>query len=166
MKKRNAALWAAIALTVLLIAGCSGNGDEENSSNGGVSVSVNEDEKSVTVENANGTTTLSGSNERPELFPEEIPLPDGAVISASLENADKGSSMVTFEVERDFESVVKLYADYVAGSGYVEALPTTSEAESYWFSGNRDQEALVITLNKDLERDGWTSGAVTYQKAP
>lgn len=150
-------LAAFAALAMLLLGGCSNNAvpmldvQAEDANQG-----------SITFDMGGGETVLSGVPERPASFPEDIPLPDGAVITASLDQGEQGNSMVAFDAEQPFDAAIEMYRNYAEKAGYVETFPATSDSEMFWYSGTRGDEQLVITLNNDLEREGWVFGAITY----
>lgn len=160
-------------MLLLLISGCSGNNtNSDSNANAGsnanneeaYSPGIPEDEQgTITLDTQNGDMNISGMNERPPGFPEEIPLPEGAVITASMEQPEINSSMLVFEVKLPLEDAIQLYMDYVTANGYIEQMPITQDEEAFWFAGSKDTEQLVIILGKDHERDGWIGGTLTYR---
>ncbi|MCR2806594.1 hypothetical protein [Paenibacillus soyae] len=150
-------LAALAALALLLLAGCS----EKDVPTFDVEME-DANQGSVTLDTAGGETVLSSVAEIPPSFPEDIPLPEGAVITATLDQKEQGNSMVAFDAEQPFDEAIELYQNYASEAGYAEAIPATIDSQMFWYSGTRGEEQLVITLNKDLERDGWVYGAVTY----
>lgn len=186
MKKRYTAARAALALTLALalLGGCSGGNSDDpgdyddyddygNSSNSGADDTVphgsdeagpQEEQGSVTLDTNNGDLIVSSIAEKPATFPDDIPLPGNAVIVAAMEQVELGATTVAFDAHEPYETVVQLYRDYVANSGYTEVMPITDEPESYWFAGSRGEEQLVVIISKDLERDGISSGMLTYKK--
>ena len=174
MKKRNTAISAtlALAMAMMLMSGCagngnfSGNGTGENNNYDAKAAAPQKEQGSVTLDTNNGDVIISSIAEKPATFPDEIPLPANAAIVAAMEQVDIGSTMVAFDVNEPYENVVQLYRDYVASSGYTEVMPVTDEPESYWFAGSRGAEQLGVIVNKDLERDGRSSGMLTYKHQP
>lgn len=171
MKSIGFGLAAALLLAVL--SGCSGSGNAENDNaenysagNDNESYAIPEDEQgSITFRGASGEEiTASSVNERPEELPDEIPLPEDAVILGSfLQGENNNMVTLTFEAKQDWESVIELYESYTTEAGYETTMPVTANEEAYWFSGFRDTEQLVVILGKDLEREGYMGGTITYQ---
>lgn len=160
-------------MLLLLISGCSGNNaNSDSNANTGSNANneeayypgIPEDEQgTITLDTQNGDMNLSGMNERPPGFPADIPLPEGAVITASMEQPEISSSMLVFEAKLPLADAIQFYMDYVTENGYIEQMPVTQDEEAFWFAGSRNTEQLVIILGKDHERDGWLGGTLTYK---
>lgn len=156
MKAKQVVIGAALA--AMLLGGCADRGADIV--DGLSRAAANEEQGTVTV----GDMTISSEAKRPPNFPEEIPLPKDSVIVASMEY-ENGSSMMIFDANEPFKTVVQLYKSYIKEKGYTETMPITEDELTFWFSGKRDNENLVIILNKDEEREGRSSGTLTYQKS-
>lgn len=174
MRLQITVMGTALAV-LLLISGCSGGDGAQDTTDiaSDKADSINaepekeqeprNEQETITLDTRNGDLTMSSTAEIPPTFPEEIPLPEDSVIMASMEQVDIGSSMVVFDANQPFETVVQLYKDFLAETGYLEAMPVTEDAELYWFAGARNTEQLVVIINKDLEREGRTTGTLTYK---
>lgn len=157
MKQYQVVLGVAFAV-MLLLGGCSGSGaNARDDTSRGI---PEKEQGTVTV----GDVTISSETKKPPDFPDEIPLPNNAVIVASMANGD-GASTLVFDADVSFQTAVQLYKNFVKDNGYSATLPVTEDEQTYWFSGSRGKEHLVIILNKDLERDGRSSGTLSYKKA-
>ncbi|WP_020617960.1 hypothetical protein [Paenibacillus daejeonensis] len=152
---------AIAALTLLLIAGgCSGESADETTP---PAPTPTNEQGSITFETpAGGEMTASSENKRSEMLHEDIPLPDQVIISATMEQPDQGAVTISFDVKQPLEEVIQLYKDAITTSGFTETMPTTQEEDHFWFSGTRDNEQLVVILNKNFDQDGWVYGSIAY----
>lgn len=148
----------SVTFAAMLLGGCANRGADIV--DGLSRTAANKEQGTVTV----GDTTISSEAKKPPNFPEDIPLPKNSVIVASMEY-ENGSSMIVFDANEPFKTVVQLYKSYIKEKGYSETMPITEDELTFWFSGNRDTENFVIILNKDQEREGRSSGTLTYQKS-
>ena len=159
MKATRLGGMAALVLAIALATGCGG----------GVKVTEGEDgEGRLTITNDDGKQfTLSGENELPEGFPQDIPMPDGIVVTASTSSDSSGNMTVAIESELPFDELVKLYREYADGAGYEETLKMEEEGY-YMYSGSRNGGDEVFTFNFALDQESGdkVGGALVYDNKP
>lgn len=156
MARRGFAILILSITVVLAMVGCSGS-DVNQGADGKGSLTYKTDEgKDITI---------SSESKRPDDFPDDIPLPEGIVVTASTSSKESGNITVVIETQRPFDEVVKLYQDYADKAGYKETIKMEEES-NYMFSGVRDNETFVFNLGLDQEDNKTVTGALTYQKKP
>lgn len=163
-KKRYTAILTIALAAALLASGCSNNGaDESKEGSAGTNSSA---ENSITYKTDGGKEiTLSSEKEVPEGFPGDIPLPGEIGVTSSLKSEASGNITVSIETEMPFEEVVKLYQEYADSAGYKENFKINEEG-FYSFSGAKDSEQFVFTLQLDLDNNKTVTGALVYEKKP
>ncbi|MFS0724749.1 hypothetical protein [Paenibacillus sp. 1P07SE] len=151
---------AAILALALVAAGCSGDSDDASAP---PAPAPAKEQGSITFESpTGGKMTTSSENKRSEMLHEDIPLPEQAIIAGSMEQPDQGAVTISFDVQQPLEEVIELYKDAIAAGGFTETMPTTQEEDHFWFSGTRDQEQLVVILNRNFDQEGWVYGSIAY----
>lgn len=139
MAVRPTRLLLAASLIAASVAGaCSGGGDDGTPAvnGGGANVSVDADSGDLRVETEDGSFSI-GTDELPEGWPEDIPLPPGHRISSAMRSG--GAQDASFSVGGTFEgppraAFEEVVATFVAngwdevqsGSNEVEGSPSAS----------------------------------------
>ncbi|MBN2984936.1 MULTISPECIES: hypothetical protein [Cohnella] len=104
---------------------------------------------------------LSGEAEIPEGFPADVPIPANVAVTSSISGDD--TATVSIETEMPFEEAVALYYGYAQEAGYSEAYKM-EEADFFNYSGRKDNEQFVVTLQLDLEDNKTVTGILVYGK--
>lgn len=154
-------LWTTVAvllLSAMLLAGCSENGDQQSGNR--ERAAQGEEEGTVTMKDNEGRdVVITNKQDIPELFPDDVPMPDSIQIVSSISSMD--TVTIAMNTEMPFSEVVALYDGYLQEAGYEEAF-RIDEADFYNYSGRRGNEQFVVTLQLDLEDNKTVTGALVY----
>ncbi len=158
--KLRLAIMAFVIVIAAVLAGCSGTGNSGERDS--VAVEAEGGEKgSVTITTDAGKTVLSSESEWPKGLPDEIPKPEGMVVTASSQS-DSGNITVSIESEKPFDEVVKLYQDYVKRAGFTQTLEMKEDGY-FMYSGTRGKEMFMFTIGLDQEDKRTVTGALVYE---
>jgi len=113
----------------------------------------------VTYDNGK-EVTFSNKADIPELFPSDVPLPEGMQVVSSI-GSDRGVT-VMFDTELSYDDVVELYVDYAQKAGYTE-LHRLEEENSIHYSSQRGTEIFAFHLQLSMEDNKTIEGAIDYR---
>ncbi|XID92903.1 hypothetical protein ACF3MZ_31410 [Paenibacillaceae bacterium WGS1546] len=156
MKKKQVWKWLLPAALVVMIlaAGCSKAEQAIKEAEQGTTTITKEDGEEI---------KLSGKPDIPDLFPSDVPLPDGIQVTSSISSND--SVTLTIETEMPYEEVLELYYDYSQQAGYSEVHRLESE-NTIHYSAQKGTERFVFSLQLDLEDNKTVTGALVYSNIP
>jgi hypothetical protein len=123
---------------------------------------VEEDSLTVTYDNGK-EVTFSEKEDIPDLFPSDVPLPEGIQVLSSISSKDNVTVMI--ETEMPYEEVVELYVDYAQQAGY-EEVHRLETGTSINYSTQRGTERFVVTLGLNEEDNKTTEGVLVYSNKP
>lgn len=104
-----------------------------------------------------------GSGSRPDGLPGDFPIADGANITGELKTSDESSTAytVSYDVGKDFDSVSKVYQDYIKDKGYTETSEMTSEG-TYLITGMLNGDSLWLTVSESTDGSGLVQVVIIY----
>ncbi len=119
-----------------------------------------EEEGELTVTYDNGKeVTFSNKADIPDMFPSDVPFPDGIQVVSSI-GSDRGVT-VMFDTELPYDDVVELYVDYAQKAGYTE-LHRLEDENSIHYSSQRGTEIFAFHLQLSMEDNKTIEGAIDY----
>lgn len=97
----------------------------------------------------------------PEGFPKDIPIMEGAHSQVAL--SSDNSMTVSYDVNKSFKEVLKVYKDFYKSKGYMDMQETLIE-DSYMGAGVLADKQLLVTLSVNTDDPNLTSVTITYQE--
>jgi hypothetical protein len=104
-----------------------------------------------------------GSGSHPEGLPGDFPIPDGTKITGELKSLNESSTgyTVSYDVDKDLDSVSKVYQDYTKDKGYTVTSEMTSDG-TYLITGTRNGDSLWLAASESTDGSGLTQVAIIY----
>lgn len=122
-----------------------------NTKEGETTTIKSQDENTVQIESnksdgTGGKTTLKSSNEIPASFPKDIPLPDDAKTTGSIEtNTDgKESIIVTIHTNKELSELETMYKQYFKDNNVSNSMQMV-QSDVLLFSGELDGNTIAIS---------------------
>jgi hypothetical protein len=144
----------AVVLALVLV-GCGGIADEvaEEAAERvvGSDVEIDTDDGSVTVESDQGTVAIGTGGDLPDGLPDQLPLPDGLEVLASLSQSTNGTETIGFQAatSSSYDDVVAVYEDGLADAWTVTDRTTSDVGglrSSTWSVEGNGFEGVIIVL--------------------
>jgi len=151
-----------MTLVVLGCIGLAGCGSDDVSSSGGKSQNETKAEKpnaTPTNKPDDNNTSVSENAKIPDKFPKEIPIIKGAYTLVAM-SSDKAIT-VSYEVNKTFDEVLKVYKDYFKSAGYTNMQETVVD-DSYIGIGERDGNQLNVMLGVSPDDPDAIGVTLTY----
>jgi len=177
--KRLGMLFTVMLFITVIVTGC-GSGNNGNKNEASEPIQLNEpttkpvdDPASVEPSGTATETTKADSGKEeeagtgfgshPEGLPKDFPIPDGAQNRAELKSLNESSTgyTVTFDVDKDLDSVSKMYQDYTKDKGYTVTSEMTSDG-TYLITGTRNGDSLWLAASESTDESGLTQVAIIY----
>lgn len=143
------------------------NGEEQE-----ISFQENEDGASYTVtgtdeEGEASEVSFGQTTEIPENFPEEIPVPDDAVVESAM-NMDLGEMIqITIYLNapsEKFDEYAELYRGFGDKTGYEKSVETTQDG-FISLSFKREDEVVSVTINRDSNQEEELFMTLVYRQS-
>ncbi|USB31854.1 hypothetical protein [Paenibacillus sp. YPG26] len=137
-----------------------GSGITVNSNEGETTTITNSDENTVQIESnkndgSGSKSTFKSSKQIPDSFPKNIPLPDDAEVTSSIEsNTDgKESIVVTLHTGKEFSELETLYKQYFKDNNVTNSMQMV-QSDMLLFTGEVDGNTIGITGGASGDANG------------
>jgi hypothetical protein len=97
----------------------------------------------------------------PEGFPKDIPIINGAQISSAEKDYNGANFSLTYEVKKDFNSVVELYKKYIKDKGYVDPIET-DQGDKIILAGKLNKDNFWMRMSKKIDDTSIVQVVIIY----